>query len=61
MSCSTFDGGFCANRLPCGICRITGSYCPVMTNTIEVTCNGLDIHFPGIGSSSITWKKEEEK
>ena len=29
---------FCGNRLPCGICRLLMTQCPVTTQTIEVTC-----------------------
>lgn len=30
---------YCANRLPCGICRLTNSQCPKMFWSITTTCN----------------------
>ena len=28
---------YCANRLPCGICRLTNSMCPKCPATIDIT------------------------
>lgn len=30
---------YCANRLPCGVCRLTNTQCPKMFGSITVTCN----------------------
>ena len=31
---------FCGNRLPCGLCRLTNTICPMQNyKTYEVTCS----------------------
>lgn len=30
---------YCGNRLPCGLCRLTNSFCPLMQKW-EITCTG---------------------
>ena len=30
---------YCANRLPCGICRLTNSQCPKEVYKTPITCN----------------------
>ena len=29
---------YCGNRLPCGLCRLTNSICPMQIKPYEVTC-----------------------
>lgn len=31
-------GGYCAERLPCGVCRLTSSMCPLAGNSWSITC-----------------------
>ena len=33
---------FCFNRLPCGLCRLTNQFCPVVSNKIDITCNNTN-------------------
>ena len=29
---------YCWNRLPCGVCKLTNSMCPLPPHTVEITC-----------------------
>lgn len=35
---TTLNMNFCGSRLPCGLCMITNSQCPMMTTTYTPTC-----------------------
>lgn len=30
---------FCFNRLPCGLCKLTNQFCPLVNNKTDIICN----------------------
>lgn len=58
-----FNYQYCANRLPCGYCRLMSSMCPLQPNVITYgpTCVGSDSVSSGKTNGTVSaWNSDED-
>ena len=41
QTCGENYSQFCFNRLPCGLCRLTNTMCPMQSNMTDVSWSAL--------------------